>query len=209
MYQELLLFFSALVLGLISSGLPGAINTEALRRGVKGGFRHAASVELGACVGDFTWAVIALVGLAFLIQDRNVRLAIGLFGGALLLFLAYSAFKDARNVGIPDSKSKLKGNGLLAGALISLGNPFQIAFWLGIGGSAIATIMPNPDSQAYLIFMVGYMLGTVLWSLGYSALVAYGRKYLSKRLFQTIYIICGLVLVYFALTILWSAVNGQ
>lgn len=160
-------------------------------------------------MGELTWAIIALVGLAFLIQDRNVRLAIGLFGGALLFFLAFHAFKDARNAGIPDSDSKVDGNGLLAGVLISLGNPFQIAFWLGIGGSAIATIMPSPDTQAYVIFMVGYMLGTVLWSLSYSALVAYGRKYLSKRLFQTIYVICGLVLVYFAITILWSAFTAQ
>jgi chemosensory pili system protein ChpE len=207
-YEQILLFASAFVVGLIYCGLPGAINTEALRRGVKGGFRPAAMLEIGSCVGDFTWAAIALVGLSFLVQDRNVRIALGLFGGTLLLYLAYKAFKDARTVGIPESNPKVEGDGLLAGALISLGNPSQIAFWLGIGGSAIAAIVPNPDATALVVFMAGYMTGSVSWSLGYSGLLAYGRRFLTQRLFQAIYVICGLVLVLFAVMIYWSSVSG-
>ena len=134
------------MVGLIYCGLPGAINTEALRRGVKGGFRPAAMSRIGSCVGDFTWAAIALVGLSFLVQDRNVRIALGLFGGTLLLYLAYKASRTLGPSGSPNP-IKVEGNGLLAGALISLGNPSQIAFWLGIGGSAIATIVPNPDAM--------------------------------------------------------------
>ncbi|HEY3418992.1 MAG TPA: LysE family transporter [Methanomassiliicoccales archaeon] len=84
MFELVLLFASAFVVGLIYCGLPGAISTEALRRGVKGGFRPAASLEIGSCVGDFTWAAIALVGLSFLVQDSNVRTVLGLFGGSLL-----------------------------------------------------------------------------------------------------------------------------
>jgi chemosensory pili system protein ChpE/L-lysine exporter family protein LysE/ArgO len=83
-FELVLLFASAFVVGLIYCGLPGAISTEALRRGVKGGFRPAASLEIGSCVGDFTWAAIALVGLSFLVQDSNVRTVLGLFGGSLL-----------------------------------------------------------------------------------------------------------------------------
>ena len=50
--------------------------------------------------------------------------------------------------------------------------------------------------------MAGYMTGSVSWSLGYSGLLAYGRRFLTKRLFQAIYMICGLVLVLFAIMIL-------
>jgi threonine/homoserine/homoserine lactone efflux protein len=207
-YEQILLFASALAVGLTYGGMPGAINTEALRRGVKGGFRPAATLELGSCVGDFTWAAIALVGLSFLVQNRTARIALGVFGGSLLLYLAYRAFRDARAKGIPESNGRMEGNGLMAGALISLGNPSQVAFWLGIGGSAITAIVPNPDASALVVFMAGYMTGSVVWSLGYSGLLAYGRRFLTARLFQIIYLICGLVMAFFAVMVFWSSFNG-
>jgi hypothetical protein len=56
--------------------------------------------------------------------------------------------------------------------------------------------------------MAGYMAGSVVWSLGYSGLLAYGRRFLTKRLFQAIYVVCGMVLVLFAVMIFWSSING-
>ncbi|HEY3418994.1 MAG TPA: LysE family transporter [Methanomassiliicoccales archaeon] len=77
-----------------------------------------------------------------------------------------------------------------------------------MGGSAIAAIAPNPDSASLAVFMAGYMAGSVVWSLGYSGLLAYGRRFLTKRLFQAIYVVCGMVLVLFAVMIFWSSING-
>ena len=37
----------------------GPVNAEALRRGLRGGFRAALAVELGSCVGDGLWAALA------------------------------------------------------------------------------------------------------------------------------------------------------
>src|SRR5947208_3018976 len=89
------LFISAFLIGIAFCAPPGAITAEAIRRGVRGGFRPALFVEFGSLIGDATWAIIALVGLAVLVQLPFARLGLGLLGAALLLYLAWGALKEA------------------------------------------------------------------------------------------------------------------
>ena len=46
------LFISAMALGFLFNAAPGAIFTESLRRGLKGGFKSALYVQFGSLVGD-------------------------------------------------------------------------------------------------------------------------------------------------------------
>ena len=92
--------------------------------------------------------------------------------------------------------------------LISLGSPFQIAFWLGIGGSAIAVLVPNPGPIDFLVFFVGYVVGGIVWSFAYSGLVAYGRRFITPRLYSGINMACGIMMVYFAIVLLWSTFSA-
>lgn len=198
------LFVSAILLSLLMCAYPGAVNTEAFRRGVSGGFGRALWTELGSSIGDMVWAALAIIGLALLMANDAARLLLGVGGCALLLFLAYQAIKDARKGVVIEGEVKGNRNDFITGALISLGNPFQIAFWVGIGGSAIATIVSNPTGMDYTIFFLGYFVGSIGWAFGYSGLIGHGRKYITPRLFKAINVICAVVMVYFALSMLLS-----
>ena len=159
MSESILLYASALVLGLIFCALPDAVNTEAFRRGVKGGFKPAFSLELGSCIGDLAWAVVALTGLAILVRDRNIQIALSLIGAAMLFYLAYRAFRDVCLTDIEGVRVDSGGREFVAGMIVSLCNPMELAFWLGIGGSAISVIVPNPVLNDFIIFLLGYMTG--------------------------------------------------
>ena len=89
------LLVTGLTLGLAYSAVPGAVNTEALRRGVAGGFRPAALVQTGALVGDLFWAVIGITGAIVLIQHDAIATLLGLIGAGLLFTLARSALRSA------------------------------------------------------------------------------------------------------------------
>jgi len=67
------LFLSSLVLGIAFCAPPGIITAEAVRRGLARGFRPALWVELGSLNGDATWAIIALAGAAFVVQNAVAR----------------------------------------------------------------------------------------------------------------------------------------
>ena len=202
MYE--ILFLSALALSIFFCAMPGAVNTEALRRGLRGGYRPALGVEMGSLIGDSIWAIIALVGLAFLVTNDIARIALGVGGCALLLYLAYKAFVDAKRGTVEDTGPERRGNSFMTGVLISIGNPFQIAFWLGIGGSAIAVLVPNPGPMDFLVFFLGYVVGGIIWGFAYSGLVAYGRRFITPKLFTGINVICGVIMVYFALSLVWA-----
>ncbi|HUT26445.1 MAG TPA: LysE family transporter [Methanomassiliicoccales archaeon] len=202
MYE--VLFFSALVLSLIFCGMPGAVNTQALRVGVTGGFHRAFRVETGSIVGDMTWAVIALVGLAFVWDNDVARYVLGALGGTILIYLAYHGFQDARRKDMPEPQVLTGRSDFMTGVVISFVNPFQIPFWIGIGSSAIAVIILEPQLMDFVIFYLGYFTGAVIWGIGYSALIGYGRRYVTPKLFRGISFICALVMMYFAVSLLWN-----
>src|SRR5215207_10148286 len=91
------LFISSFVLAIAFCAPPGVVTAETVRRGAARGFVPALFVQFGSLVGDTTWAVMALTGLAFLVQNSLARVILTLMGMALMLKLAWDAFKDARH----------------------------------------------------------------------------------------------------------------
>jgi len=200
----LTLFLAAVVLSLIFCATPGAVNTQALRVGVTGGFHRAFGVETGSIVGDMSWAVIALIGLAVVWDNSAARIVLGILGGAFLLYLAYQGLLDARKKEIADVEIPKGHTDFVTGVIMSFANPFQIPFWIGIGSSSIAVIMSEPQLMDFLVFYIGYFVGAMIWGSAYSALVGYGRKYITPNLFRALSAICALVLLYFAINLLYS-----
>lgn len=202
MYE--VVFFSALVLSIIFCGTPGAVNTQALRVGVSGGFRRAFGVETGSIVGDTTWAIIALTGLALVWDNDIARWTLGVLGTVILLYLVYSGIQDARREELPDANAPKGHTDLVTGIMMSFVNPFQLAFWIGIGSSAIVTIIPDPQLTDFVVFYAGYITGAMIWGLAYSALIGYGRRYVTPKLFRFLSLVCALVLLYFAISLVYN-----
>src|SRR5215212_11662145 len=90
------LFISSFFLAIAFCAPPGVVTAETVRRGAARGFLPALFVQLGSLVGDTTWAIIALTGLAFLVQNDIARIILSLIGIFLMLKLAWDAIKDAR-----------------------------------------------------------------------------------------------------------------
>src|SRR5512147_936667 len=90
------LFFSSFILAIAFCAPPGVITAETVRRGAARGFIPALFVQFGSLVGDTTWAIIALTGLAFLVENNVARIILSLVGLLLMLKLAWDAVRDAR-----------------------------------------------------------------------------------------------------------------
>ncbi len=203
-----LIFVTAFVMEVIFCAIPGALTAEALRRGVQVGYGSALMVQVGAIIGDTLWVLIALFGLAFLFDGFFVQLGLGLLGCTFMLYLAWSAFREARRGGMPQGGAS-KGRGdFVTGALISIGNPFQAAFWLGIGASTMAVMTPQPQLEHYVAFMLGFEAAAVLWCFIFAYAVSVGRRFITPRTFQLIEVVCGLFLVYLSVSLLWSTLEA-
>ncbi|MDW5563520.1 MAG: LysE family transporter [Methanomassiliicoccus sp.] len=198
------LFATAFALEIVFCAIPGAVTAEALRRGITGGYRPALWVQLGSLIGDLIWAVIALVGLAVLFQSVPVRLGLGLIGCLFMLYLAVQSLMGARRGGMPGTTSEGDRSDFMTGVMLSTSNPFQLAFWLGIGATTIAAIVPNPAVEHYVVFLAGFTIAGFLWCPFFAYVVSVGRRFVNARTFQAIQLICGIFLAYVGLNLLWS-----
>src|SRR5512132_3534740 len=91
------LFISSFILAIAFCAPPGVITAETVRRGAARGFIPALFVQFGSLVGDTTWAIIALTGLAFIVQNSAAKIILSVLGILLMLKLAWDAIKDARH----------------------------------------------------------------------------------------------------------------
>ena len=201
------LFLSSLVLGIAFCAPPGIITAEAVRRGLARGFGPALWVELGSLIGDATWAIIALTGAAFVVQNTVARLALGIIGALFLLHLAWSAIWSAKQGAVPQLRNATGRGDFAAGAALSLGNPFAIAFWLGVGSNTITTHVPNPQLIHFAIFFCAFMLGGLAWCFFLASLITWGRQFVTPSFFRGVNFLCGLFLGYFGMQLLWNTVS--
>ncbi|EYC51851.1 chemotaxis protein [Hylemonella gracilis str. Niagara R] len=188
------LFLTALLLGFVFNAAPGAVFAETIRRGLRGGYRGALLVQVGSLTGDALWAVLGLVGVGLLARTEVLRTPVALAGIAYLLWLAYDAWRASRAVtqerdaapaavDVPDPAPALgelscdaerdaEREALRAGALLSLTNPHNVAYWAALGSAMGAAGVSDPRWTDYAIFFTGFMVSSVVWCFVCAALVA-------------------------------------
>lgn len=194
------LFISSFVLAIALCAPPGVVTAETIRRGAAHGFLPALFVQFGSLVGDTTWAMIALTGLAFIVQNHIAKAALSLAGVTLMLKLAWDAFKDARHGKELDMTSTTPRHSDFAnGAFLSLGNPLNIVFWTGLGSTVFTSISGGPQPVDFAIFFAGFLSGAVLWCFFMAGLVAWGRRLVTPTFFRWVNLACGIALSFFAL----------
>ena len=194
-------------LGIAFSAPPGIVTIESIRRGLKGGYWSAFAVGIGSLIGDATYAMIAFNGLDFIAQNHLVKFLIGLAGVVFLIYLAYSAFK-VKNIliverdAIDDNKNQAA---FMSGAILSLTNPWAIAFWLSFGGVLISSGI-NTNSQNLWIFLTIFLMGATSWVFILSGLIAFGNRYINDKTFRITSFLSGMIFLGTAGYAIWKLI---
>ncbi|MCU4800195.1 LysE family translocator [Halobacteria archaeon HArc-gm2] len=179
-----------MVFGLALAAPPGPMNaviaTESVLRGWGAGFRAG----LGAMVADVCFFLLALVGLvAFVQRSPDVRTALFVAGGLLMIYFAYGAVASARS--FVDEELE-EGKGFRKAFVLALTNPFQIVFWLTVGVgllepgqldvlAALPVVGQSLAGRAVVqtgepAIIVGLFAGVVVWILGFPAALVSARR---------------------------------
>ena len=202
---------NGLVLGWSVAWPPGPINAEMIRRSLiphsaGGGFWSAWPLGLGACSGDFCWALGVSAGAGALMNTPKVRLVLGVVSLVLLLFLACTyaigAWRAARKHrdtsltnGISTQRSRRRHSGYFLGFTLALASPFNIGFWLAVIGS-------QQISHTFLhsLALAGaVVLGAVTWTLVLCLAVKQGARIFARPSWQILtQALTAVVMIYFA-----------
>ncbi len=196
------LIVTAIGLGIAYAAAPGAVNTEAIRRGAVHGAHSTLLVETGSLIGDSLWALLALTGVTVFAQHLAIQVVLGIAGGCFLLRMAWLALYEAfvpRRSSATNSAST-RGD-FPTGVVFGLANPVGLAFWSGLGSSVVASGVVGVQ---FVFFFIGFFIGAVLWCLGISAALRWGRRWIRPAMFRWINALCGLALGYFGIRVLWT-----
>jgi threonine/homoserine/homoserine lactone efflux protein len=196
---------TALTIGLAYAAVPGAVNTESMRRTLNHGMRDGWLVQAGSLVGDVLWAIIGLTGAAVLLDRDSVTVTLGLIGGGFLLLLAKSALHAAIR-GSSTTGDAHSGNALKVGITFGLANPAGIAFWSGLGAGTLG--LSGQSGVTPMIILLGsFCLGALIWGGFMVLLLGYGRRFLAGRVLRWVDALCATVLGWFGIRLLWSSLK--
>ncbi len=190
------------VMGLAFAAPPGVVTAETFRRGVRGGFSVALGVQLGSLVGDATYAALALVGLAVIAEAHAIQVALGALGAMFLLYLAWTSFAAASKTVTLTADGHIgsaRRGAFLAGLVLSLTNPWAIAFGLSLGGALASLGIANATPRETAVFFTSFMAGSALWALTLSLGIARVRGWIGPKVFGLVSIVCGVALGAFGL----------
>lgn len=183
---------------------PGPINAEMIRRGVTRGFWPAWAVGLGACSGDFLWALAVSAGAGALADLPGVRPLLGVTSIVLLLVLARTFLRGAREARraakegttLPVRPLDSTRGGYLLGFGLALSSPWNIAFWLAVTGQqATGGAMTLPQS---LLLAASVVVGASLWGLVLCTAVRSGARFATPAWEVGTQAATGLVMLVFA-----------
>ena len=204
------ILLNGFVLGWSVAWPPGPVNAEMIRRGLLpkdrgGGFWSTWQIGLGACTGDFLWALAVSLGAGALLNSITIRRALAVISLALLLILAatfaraaWRIFRSHRCSEATISTDQRRQRGYLLGFFFALSSPFNIGFWLAVVGSQATE---NTSLQRSLALACSVVLGAVVWTLVLCAAVKIGAKIFSRPEWQI------LTQALTAVVMLWFAVR--
>jgi len=196
---------SAVGLGFAYAALPGAVNAEALRRGMAGGFRRAFLVHAGGTLGAGFWAVVALTGASLIARYEAITIALGVIGAAFLIRLTIIAIRGALGNELPRAEAPKSGADLTVGLVVGIANPAGIPFWTGLASDVVLRGDDSSlDPRRAGLFVACVLIGSLLWGLTLAGLIAWGRQYLNVGFFRVVNGLCAVAFGYFALQLLWT-----
>jgi threonine/homoserine/homoserine lactone efflux protein len=167
----------------------------AVTLGKGGASPHAgALIAVGHGLVEFPLMVLLFFGLGPVITIVPVRTAITLGGGLFLLLMAAGMFRSMR------ARETVSPSGarspLLAGVLLSIGNPYFMVWWATVG-AALIIASASYGAAGFLLFAVLHWLCDFFWLYLLSALAYKGGAIMGDKFRRVVSLVSGFLLLFF------------
>lgn len=188
----------------------GLVNVAILSLTLSHGFKPGFWLGLGSCFGDLVYAALALAGMAVLLQFEAVRWVVWLGGGAVLLYLTWKMAREAlfpppaATAGGEDADAAPQASSpssFLRGMLLAMSSPSAILWFAAVGGALIAKAGATTPVTAS-VFLGGFFLGGLAWTLFLCGLASQGRKRAGAGLMRACHVVSALLFAYFSYSVI-------
>ncbi|HHZ18948.1 MAG TPA: LysE family transporter [Firmicutes bacterium] len=197
------IFFHAWGAGFSGAVMPGPLLAVDIRESYRRGAWAGSLLVLGHALLETVLVVGLVWGLDRWIRLEVTRGILGLLGGGLLLWMAWGMLRNGGKEGLELTASEDTAGGgmhpVLAGVVVSCSNPYWSLWWATIGLGMLVRAQ-EAGGFGVALFLVGHLLADFVWYSGISVVIAKGRQVIPTRFFRGLIVVCGVFLVYLAVT---------
>ncbi|MEY8839993.1 LysE family translocator [Cribrihabitans sp. XS_ASV171] len=129
---DLTLYAGALLILFLT---PGPVWLAVMARAMTGGFGAAWPLALGVAIGDLFWPLIAILGVAWLVQEvEGFMTVLRYVASIVFLVMGIGVIRNASETIAEDRTLTRPGRwaGFVAGLFVILANPKAILFYMGV-----------------------------------------------------------------------------
>ena len=198
----LLFLVQVVVISLSGVMAPGPVTAAAIGMGARS--RYAGMlIAVGHGIVEFPLIILIVLGAGRILKLPTAQIVIGLAGGGFLLIMAIQMFSSLRSAEEQKAKAA-KGAPVLAGVILSAGNPYFL-FWWATVGLALATKATGMGIWAFVLFAIVHWLCDLIWLGALSWASFKGSVLLGPRNQRIVLMICSAALFLFGLYFVYSA----
>jgi threonine/homoserine/homoserine lactone efflux protein len=202
-----LVWFLLRVVGVSLSGvmMPGPVTAAAIVMGARNRYAGAL-MAVGHGIVEFPLIVLIAVGMKGILESNSVKIVIGLAGGTFLIITAVQMLSNLKSANKPQVTIS-KSAPLLAGVILSGGNPYFFVWWATVG-LALATTATGLGVWAFVLFAIVHWLCDLIWLEALSWASFKGSVLFSPRRQRIVLVVCAIVLLGFGVLFIAGAGVG-
>jgi threonine/homoserine/homoserine lactone efflux protein len=187
---------------------PGPLTASSTTLGAKGGWKVGLRLALGHTIVEFPLVILIAYGLGTIFQIPLIKFSLGLVGGLFLLFFGWLTLRDALHVNSNNFQVlKPKHNSaFFIGIVLTLFNPFFLAWWIGIGSTLMIEALTSISLFAVVIFYLAHVWLDYFWLILISTIGSASR--INLKLYRLILAALSLMIFYFGITMIVSIIFG-
>jgi len=182
--------------------MPGPVLASAIVEGYSD--RYAGTkIAVGHAFIEFPIMFAIFFGLGYVFTSSQVRAAIGIGGGLLLLLLGWKmiGFGKKEREGEPVLR-----NPWILGTVVSASSPYFFLWWATVGASLIIKAI-EISFFAFILFTIVHWLCDLTWYSFVSFTTFKSKKFWTEKTKAVVLSICGILMIIFGIYFIISAVS--
>ena len=194
------------VAGISLSGvmLPGPLTAATIAKGYRDK-NAGAMIALGHAIVELPIMLLVYFGFAQFFDIPQVKIAIGIAGGLMLIFMGLMVFRAMKRKS--DMMADVPYNSLATGIVMTAANPYFLLWWATIGIALIASAAEYGLLGLLLLGLVHWTCDAA-WEIFISTSVFKTKHLWNARIQRTVSMVCALVLIGFGIRFLLSGFTG-
>jgi len=197
------LFLLAFVTGLSGALMPGPLLVAVIEQTTLQGFHAAILLVTGHAMLELILVALLVLGLRAVLERPAVRGAIGVVGGAALVWMGQDMLRSVGEISLT-----LNGSGagapagraygwpmlLFMGAAVCAANPYFTGWWATVGAGQLAHMAPRTPGE-YMAFYLGHESADFAWYAVVGLIIVTGRRWLTDGMYRGLILVCAVLIL--------------